>query len=213
MELAVPPSCTGGCSAKLTLALHAQASHEAHTVKIDSLEDRLVNTELKRANDLVAHVSGHCFFVALASDNMKHVRGVEPSEWEDNRLDKAWGGMVHRSMTGICLWRVARGGNNCKVSLLMQTRRTKLKQHGACEETLLRLISGLYATVLLRLRYGRNTVVRCEKLLLFFCKRGISTFFSWKYYDVIFRNVFRIFERCRGPLRLWLRYKMVTVAP
>uniref|UniRef100_A0A7S3QZF4 Dynein regulatory complex subunit 3 n=2 Tax=Dunaliella tertiolecta TaxID=3047 RepID=A0A7S3QZF4_DUNTE len=32
-----------------------QASHEAHTVQIDSLEDRLVNTELKRANDLVAH--------------------------------------------------------------------------------------------------------------------------------------------------------------
>lgn len=33
-----------------------QASHEAHTVKIDTLEDRLVNTELKSANDLVTQV-------------------------------------------------------------------------------------------------------------------------------------------------------------
>jgi hypothetical protein len=29
-----------------------QASHDAHTGKIDSLEDRLINQELKRANDL-----------------------------------------------------------------------------------------------------------------------------------------------------------------
>lgn len=34
-----------------------QASHEAHVVKIDGLEDRLVNTELRKANDLVAKVS------------------------------------------------------------------------------------------------------------------------------------------------------------
>lgn len=35
-----------------------QASHDAHTVKIDTLEDRLITTELKAANDLTSAVGG-----------------------------------------------------------------------------------------------------------------------------------------------------------
>lgn len=30
-----------------------QASHDAHTSKIDGLEDRLINTELRSANELI----------------------------------------------------------------------------------------------------------------------------------------------------------------
>lgn len=33
-----------------------QASHDAHTIKIDTLEDRLVNTEIRSANEL-AHTN------------------------------------------------------------------------------------------------------------------------------------------------------------
>lgn len=39
-----------------TLPPLSQASHDAHTIKIDALEDRLVNTELRSANDLTGQV-------------------------------------------------------------------------------------------------------------------------------------------------------------
>jgi hypothetical protein len=46
-----------------------QASHDAHTVRIDTLEDRLVSTELHQANDLAMAVRlCHCDTSCLASE-------------------------------------------------------------------------------------------------------------------------------------------------
>jgi hypothetical protein len=65
-----------------------QASHDAHTIKIDALEDRLVSTELRGANDLAATVGG---WVGLQPRRQQHIKGAQwPARRKHGRRGGRW---------------------------------------------------------------------------------------------------------------------------